>query len=99
MKLNADIEEVKKFLSQSARARVKQFLEIQQRRLETDLILLKEKQEQQTPATEKKPTAPVTSSNRVYTKEITLYGKTKQILNDIHIENENKFFSSLGSIG
>ncbi|CAF4030622.1 unnamed protein product, partial [Rotaria sp. Silwood2] len=73
--LNADIDEIKNLLSQSNRSRVKQFLEIQQRRLETDLITLKEKQEQNAaPAAEKKPTVTVPSStNRSYTKEITLY--------------------------
>ncbi|CAF4598851.1 unnamed protein product [Rotaria socialis] len=76
--LNADIDEVKKLLGQATRLRVKQFLEVQQRRLETDFIALKEKQEQQnvaaTAAAEKKPTAPVVAStNRSYTKEITVY--------------------------
>jgi hypothetical protein len=61
---------------------VKQFLEVQQRRFETDLITLKEKQEQNTAsAGEKKTTtAPVSSSasaTRSYNKEITVYGKTK----------------------
>ncbi|CAF4534229.1 unnamed protein product [Rotaria socialis] len=78
--LNADIDEVKKLLGQATRLRVKQFLEVQQRRLETDFIALKEKQEQQnvaaTAAAEKKPTAPVVAStNRSYTKEITVYGR------------------------
>ncbi|CAF1378729.1 unnamed protein product [Rotaria magnacalcarata] len=73
--LNADIDEVKQLLGQATRLRVKQFLEVQQRRLETDLIALKEQQNAATvPAIEKKPTAPVVAStNRSYTKEITVY--------------------------
>ncbi|CAF0736060.1 unnamed protein product [Rotaria sordida] len=73
--LNADIDEIKKLLNQSNRPRVKQFLEIQQRRLETDLITLKEKQEQNAAsAVEKKPSVTVPSStSRSYTKEISLY--------------------------
>jgi len=58
---------------------VKQFLEIQQRRLETELIGLKEKKEETAASVgEKKPSATVSSSTtRSYTKEITLYCKMK----------------------
>ncbi len=77
--LNADIDEIKSLVDQSNRPRVKQYLELQQRRLETELITLKEKTAAATTATaatEKKPTATVPSTtNRSYTKEITLYGK------------------------
>ena len=65
-------------VEQSIRPRVKQSLELQQRRFETELITLKEKQEKATAAasaaTEKKPTATATAT-RSYTKEITLYGR------------------------
>jgi hypothetical protein len=62
-------------VEQSNRPRVKQSLELQQRRLETELINLKEKQEKET--TEKKPSAAVPpATTRSYTKEISLYGKT-----------------------
>ncbi|CAF0831799.1 unnamed protein product [Rotaria sp. Silwood1] len=73
--LNADIDEIKKLLTQSNRSRVKQFLEVQQRRLETDLVTLKEKQEQNTAsAVEKKQSVTVPpSANRSYTKDLTLY--------------------------
>jgi hypothetical protein len=67
-------------VDQSSRPRVKQFLEVQQRRFETELITIKEKQEKEAAAaTEKKATATVSSSTttatRSYTKEISLYGK------------------------
>jgi hypothetical protein len=67
-------------VDQSSRPRVKQFLEVQQRRFETELITIKEKQEKEAAtATEKKPTATVssttTTATRSYTKEISLYGK------------------------
>jgi len=66
---------MKRLVAQATRSRVKQALELQQRRFETDLITLKEKQEKAAaPVTEKKPVAPV--ANRSYTKEITLYGNT-----------------------
>jgi len=74
--LNSDIDEIKRLLGQANRSRVKQFLEVQQRRLETDLITLKEKQEKAATAsaTEKKPSATVsTAASRSYTKEISLY--------------------------
>ncbi len=79
--LNADIDDIKSLVDQSNRPRVKQYLELQQRRFETELITLKEKTAAATTATatattEKKPTATVPSTtNRSYTKEITLYGK------------------------
>jgi len=75
--LNSDIDEIKQLLGQSNRPRVKQFLELQQRRLDTELITLKEKQEQKTASTEEKKTsAPASSSSsaaRSYTKELSLY--------------------------
>jgi calcyclin binding protein len=77
--LNADIDDIKSLVDQSNRPRVKQYLELQQRRFETELITLKEKTAAATTATatattEKKPTATVPSTtNRSYTKEITLY--------------------------
>lgn len=73
--LNADVEEIKRLLGQATRSRVKQALELQQRRFETDLINLKEKQEQTVAATTEKKTAAVaTPASRAYTKEITVYG-------------------------
>ncbi|CAF1122668.1 unnamed protein product [Adineta ricciae] len=74
--INSDINEIKQLLGQATRSRVKQCLEIQQRRFETELIALKEKQEQTAaPSTEKKPATTTLSSStaRSYTKEITLY--------------------------
>ena len=63
---------------------MKQFVELQQRRLETDLINLKEKQEKAaaaaTAAAEKKTTAAAagaTSTTRSYTKEISVYGNDR----------------------
>lgn len=72
----ADIDEIKRLVEQSTRSRVKQALELQQRRFETDLTNLKEKQEKAAAAaTEKKPTAtPAPAASRSYTKEITGYG-------------------------
>ena len=61
---------------------MKQCLEIQQRRFETDLIGLKEKKEQSAAASagEKKTNAPiVASANRTYTKEISLYGRHRSL--------------------
>ena len=62
---------------QASRPRVKQCLELQQRRFETELITLKEKQEKAAAAaTEKKQSATIpVAAGRSYTKEITLYGK------------------------
>ena len=76
------MEEIKRLLGQATRSRVKQALELQQRRFETELIALREKQEKSaasasTTTTEKKPTtatSTATATARAYTKEITVYG-------------------------
>ena len=83
LKINSDTPEIKQLLGQATRSRVKQCLEIQQRRFETELIALKEKQEQTAaPSTEKKPATTTLSSStaRSYTKEITLYGKRNRFI-------------------
>jgi hypothetical protein len=79
--LNSDIDEIKLLFGQSNRPRVKQFLEVQQRRFETELVTLKEKQEKNAASTtEKKPVAAASlPAGRSYTKEITLYGNQNQI--------------------
>ena len=83
-------------MEQSTRSRVKQALELQQRRFETDLINLKDKQEKATAATEKKPTATASSTaNRTYTKEITGYGNDRYSM----FSFDNILSFSMGSIG
>jgi hypothetical protein len=98
LQLNSDIDEIKQLIGQANRLRVKQFLEIQQRRLETELIGLKEKKEETAASVgEKKPSAAVSSSTtRSYTKEITLYGKMK--INKIGFLFLTNLSSSVGSI-
>ncbi|CAF0845884.1 unnamed protein product [Didymodactylos carnosus] len=76
--LNLDIDEIKKFHEQSQRPRIKQFLEIQLRKYQTELLSLKEKQQQQNDnkTGEKAVSAQAsatTSTNRSYNKDITLY--------------------------
>jgi len=80
--LTLDINEIKELIEKSQRTRVKQVLEVQQRKYETDLINLKEKQRLQqeqdntTTVREKTVTASATaipSTNRSYNKDITLY--------------------------
>ena len=96
------MEEIKRLLGQATRSRVKQALELQQRRFETELITLKEKQDKSgasastttATTTEKKPAA-ATATGRAYTKEITVYGNGRlEMMNWPHLQ-----VFSLGPIG
>jgi len=83
--LTLDINEIKEFVEKSQRSRIKQFLEVQQRKYETDLINLKEKQRLQQEQANKAAISPeksntasassttTTTPNRTYNKDITLY--------------------------
>jgi calcyclin binding protein len=74
--LKLDIEELQKFLNDAQRQRVRDFLSVQLRKLQTELTSLIEEQATQPCEADVTPVAPVKPSipKGRYTKEITTYG-------------------------
>ena len=77
-----DIDEIKRLIDQTTRPRIKKNLELQQHKLEKDLIQLREKQQKQqqeaaAQAEEKTAsTSALVTATQSYTKDISVYGRS-----------------------